>query len=155
MTDKNIKYYTVKEAAEITGKSESTIKRIVRNTKKNKPSSIANQKYFKFEILPTGHEKIFISREFLKEYFNVHESTLNQRSNDRSDERYSDGVNQTLIEFLKQQLVEKDKQIESLLDRNKEISLLVDQAQKLQAITSHKLLEESTQKKRWWQRKYK
>lgn len=143
MTDKSIKYYTVKEAAEITGKSESTIKRIVRNTKTNKPSSIANKKYFKFEILPTGHEKIFISKGFLEEFFNVHNPTINERSSDR----YDGGVDNPLIEFLKQQLIEKDKQIEALMDRNKEVNLLFAQAQQREQIK----LEAVIPKKRWWQ----
>jgi hypothetical protein len=149
MTDKTQKYITVKDAAKLTGKSESTIKRIVRETKKNKPSYIANQKYFKFEILPTGHEKIFISRDFLKEFFNIQNPTTKQRSNEHSNERYDNTVNQELIEFLKTQLIEKDKQIEALIDRNKEINLLFAQAQQREQIK----LEESIPKKRWWQRR--
>lgn len=142
MTDKNTKYLTVKQAAELTGKSESTIKRIVRDSKRN-------PKHFMFEKLPTGREKIFVSKSFLDLYFNGQNSTVNQRSSDRSNEPLNDSLNQELINFLKAQLIEKDRQIEALIDRNKEINLLFAQAQQREQIK----LEESIPKKRWWQRR--
>lgn len=142
MTDKNTKYLTVKQAAELTGKSESTIKRIVRDSKRN-------PKHFMFEKLPTGREKIFVSKSFLDIYFNGQNSTVNQRSSDRSNEPLNDSLNQELIDFLKAQLIEKDRQIEALIDRNKEINLLFAQAQQREQIK----LEESIPKKRWWQRR--
>lgn len=149
MTDKNTKYLTVKQAAELTGKSESTIKRIVRNSKRN-------PKHFMFEKLPTGREKIFISKLFLDLHFNGQNSTVNQHSSDRLNEPLENIVIQDLVGYLKneldkknEQIAEKDKQIESLLDRNKEINLLFAQAQQREQIK----LEESIPKKRWWQRK--
>lgn len=142
MTDKNTKYLTVKQAAELTGKSESTIKRIVRDSKRN-------PKHFMFEKLPTGREKIFVSKSFLDHYFNGQNSTVNQRSFDHLNEPLNDSLNQELIDFLKAQLIEKDRQIEALIDRNKEINLLFAQAQQREQIK----LEESIPKKRWWQRR--
>ena len=140
-----MKYLTIKEATELTGKSESTIKRFVREIKKKHPNKYSSNKCFKFEKLPTGHEKVLISEDFLNEnYSTVQNANLNS------------SVNQTLMEFLKQeldhkneQLAEKDRQIKSLLDRNKEINLLFAQAQQREQLK----LEESIPKKRWWQRR--
>lgn len=151
-----MKFLTIKEAADLTGKSESTIKRFVRETKNKQPKKYSNTSFFKFEKLSTGHEKIMISEAFLCEnYSTVQNANLNS-SNEPLSEPLNNTVNQTLIEYLKQeldrkndQIAEKDKQIESLLDRNKEINLLFAQAQQREQIK----LEESIPKKRWWQRK--
>lgn len=127
MNSSNMRYLTIKEAAELTGKSESTIKRFVRETKKKQPKKYSNNKCFKFEKLSTGHEKILIAEDFLNENY----STVQNGDLNSSNEQLNDSVNQELIEFLKAQLIEKDKQIEALIDRNKEINLLFAQAQQL------------------------
>lgn len=152
MNSANMRFLTIKEAAELTGKSQSTIKRFVRETKNKQPNKYSNNKCFKFEKLPTGHEKILIYEGFLNENY----STVQNTNLNSTNEPLNDSVSQTLIEFLKQeldhkneQLSEKDKQIESLLDRNKEINLLFAQAQQREQLK----LEESNPKKRWWQRK--
>lgn len=149
MNSSTMMFLTIKEAAELTGKSESTIKRFVRETKKNHPKKYSSSKCFKFEKLSTGHEKILIAEDFLKDnYSTVQNPNLNS-STEQLNEPLNDSVNQELIEFLKAQLVEKDRQIEALIDRNKEINLLFAQAQQREQIK----LEESIPKKRWWQRK--
>ena len=81
-------------------------------------------------------------------YSTVQNDNLNS-SNEPLSEPLNNAVNESIIEFLKQQLTEKDKQIEALMDRNKEINLLFAQAQQREQIK----LEESIPKKRWWQRK--
>ena len=151
-----MKFLTIKEAAELTGKSESTIKRFVRETKNKQPKKYSSTKCFKFEKLSTGHEKILIAEDFLSEnYSTVQNGNLNS-SNEQLNEPLNNSVNQTLIEYLKQeldckneQIAEKDRQIESLLDRNKEINLLFAQAQQREQIK----LEEANPRKRWWQRR--
>lgn len=155
MNSSTMIFLTIKEAAELTGKSESTIKRFVRETKKNHPKKYSSNKCFKFEKLSTGHEKILIAEDFLKENYSTVQNTNLNSSNEPLSEPLNNTVNQTLIEYLKQeldrkndQIAEKDKQIESLLDRNKEINLLFAQAQQREQIK----LEESNSKKRWWQR---
>lgn len=156
MNSSNMKFLTIKEAAELTGKSESTIKRFVRETKNKQPKKYSSTKCFKFEKLSTGHEKILIAEDFLSENYSTVQNVNLNSSNEQLTEPLNNSVNQTLIEFLKQelgqkneQLAEKDKQIESLLDRNKEINLLFAQAQQREQIK----LEEANPKKRWWQRK--
>lgn len=150
-------HLTVREAAEFTGKSESTIKRIVRLEKGNK-------KYFKYETLPTGHQKIYISKAFLELYFGSKKSTiikdhdlLNKNENTRNDADFVDFLikeNQRLNEQLK----DKESKIYELMEKQTEtvdkFLQLQDQAQKLQAVYSQKQLEEVIPKKRWpWQRK--
>lgn len=144
-----MKFLTIKEAAELTGKSESTIKRFVRETKNKQPKKYSSNKCFKFEKLSTGHEKILISEDFLNENYSTVQNTNLNSSNEQLNEPLNNSVNQELIEFLKAQLVEKDRQIEALIDRNKEINLLFAQAQQREQIK----LEEALPKKRWWQRK--
>lgn len=141
MTDKNTKYLTVKEAAELTGKSESTIKRIVHGSKRN-------SKHFMFEKLPTGREKIFVSKTFLDIHFNGQKTTFKQRSNDR----YIDSPDHDIVEILKGVIAEKDKQIESLLEnqrdyleRQKESNVLL--------LGNKQMLQLEEKPKRWWQRK--
>lgn len=156
MNSSNMRFLTIKEAAELTGKSESTIKRFVRETKNKQPKKYIDSRFFKFEKLSTNHEKILISEHFLNENYSTVQNANMNSSNEPLSEPLNNSINQTLIEFLKrelnhknEQLSEKDKQIESLLDRNKEINLLFAQAQQRQQIQ----IEESTQKRRWWQRK--
>lgn len=156
MTDKNVKYLTVKEAAEFTGKSESTIKRLVRLEKGNK-------KVFKYEDLPTGFRKIYISKSFLEHYYDQSSSTVKEK-NDPLKNTEKSNVNQGFVDYLlaeverkNEQLKERDKKIFELMEKQTEtvdkFLQLQDQAQKLQAVYSQKQLEESIPKKRWWQRK--
>lgn len=149
MNSSNMKFLTIKEAADLTGKSESTIKRFIRETKNKQPKKYSNTKFFKFEKLSTGHQKIMISEDFLCEnYSTVQNANLNS-STEPLNEPLNNSLNQELIDFLKAQLIEKDRQIEALIDRNKEINLLFAQAQQREQIK----LEESIPKRRWWQRK--
>lgn len=144
-----MKFLTIKEAAGLTGKSESTIKRFVRETKSKQPKKYSNNKCFKFEKLPTGHEKILISEDFLNENYSTVQNTNLNSSNEPLNEPLNSIDNESIIDFLKQQLIEKDKQIGALMDRNKEVTLLFAQAQQREQMK----LEEVVPKKRWWQRK--
>lgn len=146
--DKN-EHLTVKEAAALVGKSESTIKRFVRENKGNK-------KYFKHEKLPTGHKKIYISKAFLELSFNSSKSTAKDKSEPLTKESKST-ANQQFVDYLlselekkNEQLKEKDEKIQSLLDKQMDnvdkLLQLQDQAQKLQAMQNQKQLEEDTTK---------
>lgn len=149
MNSSSMRFLTIKEAADLTGKSESTIKRFVRETKNKQPKKYSNTNNFKFEKLSTGHEKTLISEGFLKENYSTVQNEKLNSSNEPLSEPLDNTINESIIEFLKQQLIEKDKQIEALMDRNKEVNLLFAQAQQREQIK----LEESIPKKRWWQRK--
>lgn len=162
-----MEFLTIKEAAEATGKGESTIKRFVRETKKNNPNKYSNNRCFKFEKLPTGHKKILISKSFLSETYSIVEKVNVNSSNKPLNEPLVSTENQELIAYLKKeleqrdkqleqkdkQLEQKDKQIEQLIESTNKIGTLVDQGQKLQAIFQQKVIEQDTTKKRWWQRR--
>lgn len=135
------KYISIKEACEQFNKSISTIRRIVKEAPKNQ---------LKKEKLKTGHEKVYISSEYLNECFNV----INKESNQRefksvSNDAYLNSLNEQL-EFLKKQLEEKDKQIESFLQRQYESNVIIERLQQKE----QNLLEslENKKKRRWWQR---
>lgn len=130
-------YLSIAEAISTYGKSESTIRSIVRKAGKKKG-------VLKHEVLKNGSKKIYISTVYLDSVFKVLNDNF-ERSTNTSTTNTSD----QLIEVLKKQLEEKDKQIESLLERQRETNILTSQLQ--QRVL---LIEESPQKKkRWWQRK--
>lgn len=130
-------YLSIAEAISTYGKSESTIRSIVRKAGKKKG-------VIKHEVLKNGSKKIYISSVYLDSVFKV----LNDNF-DRSTNTSTTNTSDQLIEVLKKQLEEKDKQIESLLERQRETNILTSQLQ--QKVL---LIEESPQKKkRWWQRK--
>lgn len=122
MTDKNQKYLSVKEAVEYSGKSESTIKRMVRDVKANATKSNINKRFFKFEKLPNGHEKIFISKGFIDDYFNLKGPSIKTSSGTMSP---PENELVRLVSVLEKQLDEKDKTIASLLERNREQNVLM------------------------------
>ena len=140
-----MQFLTIQESAEVTGKSESTIKRFVREIKSKNPKKYSDSKCFRFEKLPTGHKKILISLSFLQEKY----STVQTDRLNGSNEHFNSSDSQELVSFLKEQLREKDKVIETLLERNKEVNILFAQSQQNQTFR----LEADTTKKRWWQRK--
>ena len=156
--DRN-EYLTVKEAAGLTGKSESTIKRFV-NVNKGK------KKHFKFETLPTGHKKIYVSKTFLTVSFD-HKPTSNTKSDPlKADSK--DSGNQPFVDYLLSQLAQKEEQlkakdqrIEALMDKQMDnvdkLLVLQDQAQQLQSqqlqSQQKQIEDDSSKKKRWWQRK--
>lgn len=153
MTFDRNEYVTVKEAVGFVGKSESTIKRFVRENKGRK-------NYFKYETLPTGMEKIYISKSFLELSFNGQKSTVNEKNEPLN----KNNGNQQFVDYLlseldrkNEQLKEKEERIQSLMEKQmgnvEKLLQLQDQAQKLQAMYSQKQLDEVVAKKRWWQRK--
>lgn len=149
-------FLTVQESASLTGKSESTIKRFIRSTRKDKPKKYNDSECFKFEKLPTGHEKTLISESFLREHYSIVQGSTTKGSSESLSSHHENTVNQEFVEHLKselalknQQISEKDKQIETLLERNKETNLLFAQLQQSQTLQ----IEDGSTKKRWWQRK--
>lgn len=152
MNSSSVKFLTIKEAAAVTGKSESTLKRFVREVKQKQPKKYNDNKCFKFDKLPTGHKKVLVSETFLSTTYPI----INSSNINDSNEPLNSVDNQEFLEHLKseiilknEQLSAKDKQIEALLDRNKEINLLFAQAQKREQLK----IEESIPRKRWWQKK--
>lgn len=130
-----MKYLTLKEVMELTGKSESTIRNLARKLKKTPSKSI------KLEKLKTGHEKILFSEELINSYFN----TSNKGSSKTVDPDVNKENENKVFAILERELEEKNRQIEALTDRLKESNLLYAQLQE-----SIKLIEAPKKKKRWF-----
>ena len=128
-------YLSISEAVSNYGKSESTIRSIVRLASKKKGA-------LKHEALKNGSKKIYISIEYLDSKFKI----VNNRSKGVNDTLGSDTSNE-LIEVLKSQLLEKDKQINELIERSRESNILLSQMQQ------KVLMLDEPKKKKWWQRK--
>jgi hypothetical protein len=127
-------YLSISEAVNFYGKSESTIRSVVRSAGKIKG-------VLKYETLKNGTKKIYISETYLNGLFS-HGKNNNSNMSDTN-------TSQDMIEFLKKQIEVKDEQIESLLERQRENNILMSQLQ--QKVL---LIEESpVPKKRWWQRR--
>ena len=109
--DKNI-FLTVKEAAGLTSKSVSTIKRFANNNKHYR-------KHFKYETLPTGHQKIFISKAFIETSFQIDSTSISKKRTLESTSANPLFVDYLLSEIAKkdEELKAKDRRIDSLLDR--------------------------------------
>lgn len=120
-------YISIKDACGRYSVSESKIRRIIKDLKVNDLSKL------QFEKLNNGNEKILIEIGYLDRLMKKSKTT----SNKGSHEGIQDGNNE-LVNYLKEQLQEKDKQINQL-------HVLLSQAQQLQ-------LESPKKKKRWWQR---
>lgn len=148
-------YLTIEEASVYTKKSLSSIRRLVKELKQN------NSKSLKFETLKTGHKKVFISVSFLNIHFNINELNLNDSTNSSMNSSMNDSVNSSneqmkdafinkTLDLLQKELEEKNRQIESLLQRQYETNVILEQLQQ-----KTKLLEVKTDKpkKRWWWQK--
>ncbi len=129
-----MEYITLKECQKLTGKSESTLRKIARSLKESKSKDI------RFELLKTGHSKILFKLSFVNSQLLTNQQVkTSQLKNDNSSDK--------IISILERELNEKNKQIEALTERIKESNLLTAQLQE-----SIKLIE-APKKKRWWQRK--
>lgn len=120
-------YISIKDACERYSVSESKIRRIIKDLKVNDLSKL------QFEKLNNGNEKILIEIGYLDRLMNKSKTTSNKGSHEGIQDN-----NNELVNYLKEQLQEKDKQINQL-------HVLLSQAQQLQ-------LESPKKKKRWWQR---
>ncbi len=104
-------YITIKEAVSLTGKSEATIRRLVKKATSGKPKKAKKEK------TASGYQW-FISKEFILS------ETDNKTSNETIDPQES-----LTIQALLKQLEVKDRQIEELNSRLKEANILHIQLQ--------------------------
>jgi hypothetical protein len=128
-----MEWITLKECQKLTGKSESTLRKLARQLKESKSKDI------RFELLKTGHSKILFKLSFVN-------SQLLTNQQVRTSQLKNDNSSDKIISILERELNEKNKQIEALTERIKESNLLTAQLQE-----SIKLIE-APKKKRWWQR---
>ena len=85
-------YLSIEQTVEYTNKSISSVRRLVKELKQNK------SKYIKLEKLKTGHDKVFISIEYLNNHFNINSSTNDSTSNSTNSSNDT-FVNKTLELF--------------------------------------------------------
>jgi len=118
-----MEYLTIKEACNITGKSNITIRRLIKTLKK---PDIKKQK------TPTGFIYL-ISKDFLHTHFTHLAIQMNNqeiKNGTIQDKNVSKQDNQvitqliSLTEFLKKQLEEKDRQIAEINNRLKESNVI-------------------------------
>ena len=131
-------YLSIEEASQYTSKSISSIRRLVKELKQSK------SKHLKFEKLKTGHSKVFIAIALLDKDLNANSST-NDSFNSSTNNSNDTFVNKTL-DLLAKELEEKNRQIESLLQRQYESNVIIEQLQKKQL----QLEENIPIKKRWF-----
>jgi len=113
MTINTNEHLTVKEAAALFKKSESTIKRLVRDNKGKK-------KYFKYEKLPTGHKKIYISKAFLELTFNAQKTTPKDKSEPLS-KNTKGAANQQFVDYLMEEIERKNEELQKKDERIQEL----------------------------------
>lgn len=147
-------YLSIKQTCEQFNKSLSTIRRLVKETPLNR---------LKTETLKTGHKKIYIELEYLKEYFGKETTSTNQSNTSTSNQvnNSSEQLIETLQSVIKmlndelesknKQIAEKDKQIESFLTRQFESNVIIERLQQKEA----KFLDtlSNNKKRKWWQRR--
>jgi hypothetical protein len=147
-------FFSIEESAKHYNKSVSTIKRVVSDLKKNNPNQYNDSNIIKLERLKTGHDKIFISKDFLNGHFNSAKEKVNNsvnsstnHSTNSSDSTAIELLKET-IELLKKELEVKNGQIDALNDRLRESNTIAIENTRN---SSKMLVEDVTeQKKRWW-----
>ena len=120
-----MEYISIKEAIQLTGKSESTFRNLARKLKESKSKDI------KFEKLKTGHDKLLFSLKYINNQFLVSKPIENKTSS-------MDSALLKTIEILENQITKKDEHISNLT------SLLAMEKQEKQ------LLIEAPKKRRWF-----
>lgn len=122
-------WLTVKEIKVLHNKSESSVRRLIKELKTNDLTKL------KFETLENGMQKVYVDADYLN-------SIYNKQKNEYSNSSSSNGSND-LTNYLMNELAEKNKQIEQL-----HVMLNNMQNQVLQIGAP-----ETTKKRKWWQRK--
>ena len=123
-----MQYITLKEAVKLTGKSESTFRKVARKLKESKSKDI------RLEKLPTGHEKLLFKLSYINSQFLVGKTIDNNKLNGSNESNL-----ERVMEILERQLMEKDEHIKNLTQ------LLALEKQQNQM-----LLEAPKKKKRWF-----
>lgn len=121
-------WVSVKEVKEKYNKSESSVRRLIKDLKTNDLTKL------KFETLENGMQKVFIDADYLN-------SVFNKQKNEYSNSSSSNGSND-LTNYLMNELSEKNKQIEQL---HVMLNNMQNKALQLEA-------PGTTKKRKWWQR---
>lgn len=152
-------YLSVKEAVEYTGKSESTIKRLVKKVNRSMTLSVdgsddpaMNQPVLKKDKLRNGKHRNLLLKKYLDKTYKGTGSgePVNEQVKNPSNEPVNDPVNETvrsykneLIGVLTKQVEVKDRQIEKLIKSEEQTKMLLGDLQ----IKNRQLLEATVGKK--------
>lgn len=140
-------YISVKEACQVFKKSLSTIRRVVKETPVNK---------IKKEKLVTGHNKIYINKEYLSNYFNVKpisndsESSKSNNSEINESQQLLIKTYQNIIKTLNNELEAKNRHIDTLLERQRESNVIIERLNQTKSLETKEVNEVRS---KWWQRK--
>lgn len=95
------KYIDIKQASELVGKSANTIRRLALELKGNGSENV------QVELMKNGTQKLLIKKSFLLTHFQV---TKNKKLVGKEHKETDSGI----VDFLKNQIEIKDRQIEQL-----------------------------------------
>jgi hypothetical protein len=109
-----IKWLSVSELAELTKKSESTIKRIAKKLSIKAPAAVRHE-----------GKKIFINIDLYNDIMTDHVTDSDRSLTDHVTDHVSDIAGGDMLQILKEQLSEKDKQINSLTERLREQNIII------------------------------
>jgi hypothetical protein len=150
-----MEFLSIKDSVNHTSRSESTIRRLVKEIQSSVKNKQELSKKIKFDYAENGSKKILLSLDFLNEYYGLKKEVDSQMSsqNPPNDQPPPPQSNE-FIDFLKTQIEQKDLQINSLtnqiadlIERQKESNILLLESKSLRQI------EQETRKKKWWQRR--
>ena len=149
-----MKFINIKDSVEYTSKSESTLRRLIKDIQKSSNNKNDLVKKIKFEHAEKGGKKILLSVDFLDDYFNLKRKSFAQSENHTMSNEHSEMTESIdFITFLKSQILKKDEQIDSLtcqvnelIERQKESNILLLESKSI------KRIDEDQPKRKWWQR---
>jgi len=119
-----MEYLSLKEAIEYTGKSESTLRGVVRGIKGQQNQLFEGSQVLKFDTLVNRSKKIYILKGYLNDLYKIEPIKTTYQDN-----RSSDSLNDRYIDRLERELDNKQKEIDNFLELEAQI---IDRFKELQ-----------------------
>ena len=119
-----MEYLSLKEAIEYTGKSESTLRGIVRGLKGQENKVFEGIQVLNFDTLLNRSKKIYILKDYLNDLYKIEPINTTYQDNMSSDR-----LNDRYIDRLEKELDNKQKEIENFLELEAQI---IDRFKELQ-----------------------
>lgn len=136
------KQLTISQARNLTGKHEDTIRRLIKKTQKELPKDA--EKYIKIINGAYTIDQDYLLARLQEQFPNDTASTPPADQTTTAPLPQINAYEKT-IEILQEQLKQKDKQIDQLLERNREQNINVNQAQNLLLLNAPKQEPETIQ----------
>jgi hypothetical protein len=99
-----MEYLTIKESVQLTGKSESSIKRMIKEFKSEGITEKNGYPILKHENLPTKYQKIYIQKKALEDYFRIPNKNKSTSNSNHSKDLNMNSSNNDSGELLKRTL---------------------------------------------------